>query len=78
MAMWPGLAGGGVRGGKVYSRWPGLNPNQLWEGRDLAVTTDFRSLIGTVVAGQFGIDNDDMKRIISGYTPDYGLNGLLT
>ena len=34
--------GGGVKGGKVYGRWPGLAPEQLYEGRDLAVTTDFR------------------------------------
>lgn len=71
------LAGGGVRGGRVYSRWPGLNQNQLWEGRDLAVTTDFRSIIGTVVAGHFGLDDTDMKRVIPGYVPDYGLNGII-
>lgn len=40
--------GGGVRGGRVYGRWPGLAPEQLFEGRDLAVTTDFRALFGDV------------------------------
>ncbi|HEU0118171.1 MAG TPA: DUF1501 domain-containing protein, partial [Alphaproteobacteria bacterium] len=29
------VMGGDVRGGKVYGRWPGLNPDQLWERRDL-------------------------------------------
>src|SRR5207247_3312655 len=37
------VLGGAVRGGKVYGRWPGLAREQLFEGRDLAVTTDFRT-----------------------------------
>ena len=40
--------GGGVRGGRVYGRWPGLAAHQLFEGRDLAVTTDFRTLFTEV------------------------------
>ncbi len=47
--------GGGVRGGKVYGRWPGLARERLFEGRDLAVTTDFRALFGEVAARQLGI-----------------------
>jgi uncharacterized protein (DUF1501 family) len=35
------VLGGPVRGGKVYGEWPGLTPEQLFEGRDLALTTDF-------------------------------------
>ena len=38
--------GGPVRGGKVYGRWPGLSAEQLYEGRDLAITTDFRQVLG--------------------------------
>ena len=38
------VIGGGVRGGKVYGRWPGLALEQRYEGRDLAVTTDFRDV----------------------------------
>jgi uncharacterized protein (DUF1501 family) len=38
------VLGGAVRGGRVYGRWPGLAPEQRFEGRDLAVTTDFRHL----------------------------------
>ena len=37
------VIGGGVRGGKVYGKWPGLAREQRYEGRDLAVTTDFRT-----------------------------------
>jgi uncharacterized protein (DUF1501 family) len=40
--------GGSVKGGRVYGRWPGLRREQLFEGRDLAVTTDFRSLFTEV------------------------------
>jgi uncharacterized protein (DUF1501 family) len=71
------LMGGSLKGGKVYSRWPGLNPNQLWEGRDLAITTDFRSIIGAVIAGQFGFDDPSLGRLIPNYQPDYGLRGLI-
>jgi uncharacterized protein (DUF1501 family) len=40
------VLGGGIKGGKVYGRWPGLDDQQLNEGRDLAVTTDFRQVLG--------------------------------
>ena len=43
------MIGGGVRGGKVYGKWPGLAREQRYEGRDLAVTTDFRSVFAEVV-----------------------------
>ena len=49
------VLGGGVRGGKVYGRWPGLAPERLFEGRDLAVTTDFRALFGEVAGRHLGI-----------------------
>jgi len=49
------LLGGGVSGGKVYGRWPGLARERLYEGRDLAVTTDFRSLFAEVAGRQLGI-----------------------
>ncbi len=71
------LMGGGVQGGKVYSRWPGLNPNNLWEERDLAVTTDFRSIIGTVMNRHFGLDDNTIRRVIADYQPDNGLNGII-
>ena len=49
------LFGGGVRGGKVYGRWPGLAREQLYEARDLAVTTDFRALFAEVAGRQLAI-----------------------
>ena len=42
--------GGGVRGGRVYGEWPGLREEQLYEGRDLALTTDFRDVFGEIAA----------------------------
>jgi uncharacterized protein (DUF1501 family) len=49
------VAGGSVRGGRIHGRWPGLSPEQLFEGRDLAVTTDFRDLFAEVAARHLGI-----------------------
>ena len=46
--------GGAVKGGRVYGRWPGLRPHQLFEGRDLAVTTDFRALFTEVATHHLG------------------------
>jgi uncharacterized protein (DUF1501 family) len=49
------ILGGSVKGGKVYGRWPGLAPEQRYDGRDLAVTTDFRSVFSEVVRGHLGL-----------------------
>ena len=51
------VLGGNVRGGKVYGRWPGLAPEQRYEGRDLAVTTDFRAVFAEVVKAHMGLQN---------------------
>jgi uncharacterized protein (DUF1501 family) len=51
------VLGGKVKGGKVYGRWPGLANEQLNEGRDLAVTTDFRQVLGEVVTRTTGSTN---------------------
>ena len=51
------VMGGPVRGGKVYGKWPGLEKEQLYEGRDLAVTTDFRAVLGELVTGHLGQAN---------------------
>src|SRR6266700_2503848 len=51
------VMGGPVKGGHVYGKWPGLGPGQLNEGRDLALTTDFRSVLGEVISGHLGSRN---------------------
>src|SRR5689334_9539608 len=54
------VIGGNVRGGKrVFGRWPGLEPEQLYEGRDLALTTDFRSVFSEVAAKHLGAAKTD-------------------
>jgi uncharacterized protein (DUF1501 family) len=51
------VLGGEVKGGKVYGKWPGLDNDQLNEGRDLALTTDFREVLGEVVSRTLGASN---------------------
>ena len=48
------VLGGPIRGGKVYGQWPGLKPGQLFEGRDLALTTDFRDVFAEVLVRHLG------------------------
>jgi uncharacterized protein (DUF1501 family) len=59
------VLGGPVKGGKVYGRWPGLDQSQLYEARDLAVTTDFRMVLGEVVSQYLG--NKDLKTVFPGF-----------
>jgi uncharacterized protein (DUF1501 family) len=54
------VLGGDVKGGKVYGRWPGLSNEQLNQGRDLALTTDFRAVLGEVVTHTLGAENMEM------------------
>src|SRR5207244_2719456 len=59
------VLGGPVQGGKVYGKWPGLEKEQLFEGRDLAVTTDFRAVLGELLAGHLG--TTDMAQVFPGF-----------
>lgn len=51
------VLGGQVKGGKVYGKWPGLDNDQLNEGRDLTVTTDFRRVLGEAAYKTLGARN---------------------
>ncbi len=51
------VLGGTVRGGNVYGKWPGLEKEQLFEGRDLAVTTDYRAVLSELIGGHLGQSN---------------------
>jgi uncharacterized protein (DUF1501 family) len=64
------VLGGPVKGGKVYGRWPGLDQSQLYEGRDLALTTDFRQVIGEAVARHMG--NGNLAPVFPGYNNQPG------
>jgi uncharacterized protein (DUF1501 family) len=59
------IVGGAVRGRDVHGRWPGLAPDRLNEGRDLALTTDFRAVFGEVVSNHLG--GSDAARVFPGY-----------
>ena len=60
------IMGGDVQGGKVYGQWPGLSPQRRYEGRDLAVTTDFRSVFSDALQGALG--PADIKQVFPGFT----------
>jgi uncharacterized protein (DUF1501 family) len=64
------VLGGPVKGGKVYGRWPGLDSSQLYEGRDLALTTDFRQVIGEAVAQHMG--NKNLANVFPGFESQPG------
>ena len=59
------VIGGPVKGGKVYGKWPGLEREQLYEGRDLALTTDMRSVFSEIASRHLGATKLD--RIFPGY-----------
>jgi uncharacterized protein (DUF1501 family) len=59
------VLGNSVRGGKVYGQWPGLKTDQLYEGRDLALTTDFRDVFGEIAGKHLG--NTNLKGVFPGY-----------
>ncbi len=68
------VLGGGVKGGRVYGKWPGLANEQLNEGRDLAVTTDFRRVLGEAAYKTLGAK--DLNTVFPGSQvhPDAFLN----
>jgi uncharacterized protein (DUF1501 family) len=66
--------GGAVRGGRIYGEWPGLAREQLHEGRDLALTTDFRDVLAELVEARNG---GGARNVFPGYTPARRL-GLIT
>ena len=59
------VMGGPVKGGKVYGKWPGLAPEQLYEERDLALTTDFRDILSEAVRSHLG--NTSLKSVFPNY-----------
>jgi uncharacterized protein (DUF1501 family) len=65
-AMW--LMGGATKGGKVYGQWPGLSPEQLYQGRDLQVTTDFREPIAKILTNHLGLNGSSTAKILPKFT----------
>jgi uncharacterized protein (DUF1501 family) len=65
--MW--VLGGKVRGGKVYGKWPGLTTDQLYQKRDLAITTDFRDVISTVLTKHLQLNDKQLNQVLPSYVP---------
>ena len=59
------VLGGPVKGGRIYGRWPGLQQDHLYEGRDLAVTTDFRQVLSESVYRHLG--NKELEKVFPGF-----------
>jgi len=59
------ILGGNVKGGQVYGKWPGLSRDKLYQGRDLAITTDFRDVFAECVTGHLGAN--DISKVFPGY-----------
>ncbi len=62
------VMGGEVKGGAVYRRWPGMADNQLYQGRDLAVTTDYRNVLGEILASHLA--GCDLNAVFPGFAND--------
>jgi uncharacterized protein (DUF1501 family) len=72
------VIGGGVKGREVYGKWPGLKADQRFEGRDLAVTTDFRAVFSEIVVKHLGATTATAGRVFPGYAVNpAGFRGLL-
>jgi uncharacterized protein (DUF1501 family) len=63
--MW--ALGGNIAGGKVHGRWPGLDASTLHDGRDLAVTTDFRQVLAGVCAHNLGLPDGKLADVFPGF-----------
>jgi uncharacterized protein (DUF1501 family) len=59
--MW--VLGGQVAGGKVHGDWPGLSSGALYEGRDLAVTTDFREVLAQIAEKHLGLSDKQLAHL---------------
>ncbi len=60
------VLGGNVNGGRVLGSWPGLSAAQLYQGVDLAVTTDYRQVLSEIVSGRLG--NPNIGAVFPGFT----------
>ncbi len=72
------VLGGAVQGGRVPGRWPGLSRDALYQGRDLAPTTDLRSVIKGILGDHLGVTQSALSaQIFPGSADVAALNGLV-
>lgn len=75
-AIW--LLGGKVNGGKMYGRYNGIKQNELYEGRDLPVTTDFRSVISSIIGEHMNLTDAQLESIFPSFKlADKSLSSIL-
>jgi uncharacterized protein (DUF1501 family) len=58
------LAGGALRGGQVFGRWPGLDEADLYDRRDLLPTSDVRSWAAWAMRGMYGLDRSVLEQAV--------------
>jgi uncharacterized protein (DUF1501 family) len=63
--MW--LLGGGVKGKQILGHWTGLDSQNLFEGRDLPVTTDFRAVFSDLLATRYHLNTAQLQQIFPGW-----------
>ena len=63
------VLGEAVKGGRVYGDWPGLAPTQLYQRRDLAVTTDFRTAIAAMLERHMRLTDRQLDAVLPGAPP---------
>jgi uncharacterized protein (DUF1501 family) len=63
------VAGGSVRGARVYGNWPGLATAQLYQGRDLAVTTDYRAVLAAILERHLRLDDRALVQVFPDLPP---------
>jgi len=71
------LIGGRIAGGRVLGRWPGLSASALYEGRDLAPTTDLRAIAKGVLRGHLGLPDDALAKVFPESASVKPMEGLL-
>lgn len=72
--MW--ILGGSVKGGKIHGQWPGLSDSQLYEGRDLAATTDFRDVVVTLLGRHMQLDEAKIDKVFPKYAANQKIDVL--
>jgi uncharacterized protein (DUF1501 family) len=63
------LLGGGIRGGQIFGRWPGLADEQLEPPGDVRVTTDYRDVLAEIVSRR--LHNQNLATVFPQHTPKY-------
>ena len=72
------LLGGGVDGGRVVSDWPGLDIPNLFNGEDLKITTDLRSVLSEILTKHLGANASDLNTVFPGFNGPNTANVFLS